>query len=548
MKEQATSTRSPKFARSPIIVLALALFTGVLSAQTITIPVDNANTASDRKPLGGYFGYERTHMLFTASEVGIPGTITAIGFYVNSLSSPAATTPVVIRMKIGTGATVTSATYDVASTGSVITFSGDITSSQLNADSWVTIPLSTPFNFAAGNLEVFVETNGGGTGIELGTAKQFRWSAPLPPAMRCQTWQADNAAPISAGSVNSNRPNIQLTITPAPACDALPAPGNTTGPASICANNPFTVSLQNNVAGTGVTYLWESAADGTTWSAAPGFNTGNDYNTSQTEITWYRCQVTCAGHGTTASVPLQITMNPYTSCYCIPTGAGNNGDEIINFTLAGLNHSSPPSQGTNGYANYADSVAAALLTAGASYTATVTGGAGSGNHGAAIWIDYNDNGQFDDDEKVAAIASTIAPNTTGTFPAFTVPLATGVHRLRVQYAYNRDGSTLAPCTVATQFAETEDYLVNISGEAGILNQVSRTSVTVHPNPASSDLFINTATGLPVHAKIYDMLGHLALEAGSTTKLNVGCLAPGSYSLLLTDSQGQVMGRTRFVKQ
>src|SRR5690606_32110723 len=65
-----------------------------------------------------------------------------------------------------------------------------------------------------------------------------------------------------------------------PTCAGTPTPGNTTGPNSICSGIPFTLALQNTSTAPGITYQWESSADGSTWTPAPGTNA--TYAASQT--------------------------------------------------------------------------------------------------------------------------------------------------------------------------------------------------------------------------------------------------------------------------
>ncbi|MEO7081129.1 MAG: GEVED domain-containing protein, partial [Flavobacteriales bacterium] len=243
-----------------------------------------------------------------------------------------------------------------------------------------------------------------------------------------------------------------------PPCTGTPAPGTTTGPASVCATIPFTLGLTNTTPGSGVSYQWY-ADDGSGF--VPVGTDSPTLTTSQSVATSYYVDVTCsAGPSTGTSSVLSVAMNAPTACYCTPTGAANNSDEIRNFTLSTLNNNSAASEGTAGYSNYTGTVAAAQLTEGLSYTASLTSGAGTGNHGAAIWIDYNDNGFFEATERVADLPSTIGANATVSFPSFTAG-AVGVHRLRVQYTYSQAGAGLNPCTITSAYAETEDYLVNI---------------------------------------------------------------------------------------
>jgi hypothetical protein len=151
--------------------------------------------------------------------------------------------------------------------------------------------------------------------------------------------------------------------------------------------------------------------------------------------------------------------------YCTPTGASNNTDEIRNFTLNNLNNDSAASEGTAGYKDYTTTVAPANILTGVPTVASLTSGPGSGNHGAAIWIDFNQNGTFEASEKVTFIDNTIAASTTAQFPAFTITsdITPGTYRLRVQYRFNNSGEVLDPC-VASTYSEIEDYLVNILPE------------------------------------------------------------------------------------
>ncbi|MBL8735118.1 MAG: hypothetical protein JNL12_01695 [Planctomycetes bacterium] len=99
-------------------------------------------------------------------------------------------------------------------------------------------------------------------------------------------------------------------------CVGTPNPGNTVGPTEACAGANFTLSLQNNVTGTGITYQWyESAVSGTgPWTSIPGANS-KTYATSQTVSKWYYCEVICAsgpstGNSTPLSVPMAVTTFP----------------------------------------------------------------------------------------------------------------------------------------------------------------------------------------------------------------------------------------------
>ena len=52
----------------------------------------------------------------------------------------------------------------------------------------------------------------------------------------------------------------------------------------------------------------------------------------------------------------------------------------------------------------------------------------------------------------------------------------------------------------------------------------------------------------MHVKVFDMVGHLAIEQNMTTRLDITSLAPGSYSVLIIDEKGTAQSHAHFVKQ
>ncbi|MBS1942360.1 MAG: hypothetical protein JST38_15930, partial [Bacteroidetes bacterium] len=331
---------------------------GAAHAQTVTIPAANTNTASNRQPLGNFWGYERTHFLIRAAEIGVTGNITSIGFYVNSLSSPAATTPVVIKMKTSTNTTVTSSAYATASTGATTVYTGNITSGMLSANSWVTITLSTPFAYAGNSLEVFVEANGGGSGIEGGSAKLFRWAAPSPAATCCQYWNADNSPPTSNGTTNAYRPNVQLAISAAAPCSGTPNAGSVTSPVSICGGSAATLSATGVSTGGTITYQWQESPDGASgWANVVGGSgaTTTTYTTTAVNATRYFRMVTTCGNSGQSNNTNTVTVNALTATYATYTPAGLSegfeawGNQCSTNDVPGGNWKNTPSTGNNSW-------------------------------------------------------------------------------------------------------------------------------------------------------------------------------------------------------
>jgi hypothetical protein len=286
-------------------------------------------------------------------------------------------------------------------------------------------------------------------------------------------WNATTAGTTAAATVllsNTIAPTSGLTFawTPPPSCTGAPNPGNTIVPsATACAAVPFNVSLQNATSGSGVTYQWLVSTDNITYTNASGISNAEAYNASQTVATYYKCVVTCTASGQSAeSTPVLVGMTAPNACYCVPiyTVGKTDGDLISNIVINGTTLSN--NSGTNpvnpaytyftGQPNFT-----ADLQAGGTYTVSVTVGT-FGNQNMAAWIDYNDNGVFETNERVGFTTTAIGANGTATF---TITLACnpplGTHRMRIRDVWNTPGNTIDPCA-SYGYGETEDYDVTIT--------------------------------------------------------------------------------------
>ena len=258
----------------------------------------------------------------------------------------------------------------------------------------------------------------------------------------------------------------KYTFTPPNPCTGTPIPGNTlSSNVSICSGVNFTLSIANQTAGSGVTYLWQTSPDGSTWSNTTG--TSSSFTTSQTAATYYQCVVTCTATSSTAtSTPVLVGLNSGSACYCIPTytTGKTDGDLISNIVIAGTTLSNnsgtapvnPSYTYFSGQPNYT-----ATLQAGSTYNITVTVGT-FGNQNVAVWIDYDDNGLFATSERVGFTTTNIAANGTATFPiSLACNPALGLHRMRVRDVYATLGNIIDPC-INYGWGETEDYDITIS--------------------------------------------------------------------------------------
>ena len=289
-------------------------------------------------------------------------------------------------------------------------------------------------------------------------------------------WSAliDGGSPASAPDVAIDLPFIlTYTATTVAACTGTPAPGNTiSSSAGVCPNTPFTLSLQNSVPGTGVTYQWQQSTTGVggpyvniTCATSPTLFVPN-----MTTTTFYQAVVTCGGNSA-ASTPVGVNA---IACYCVSGASSPDDEDIFNVTFGTLNNSSTcatlaPGAGSilNRYSNYTGYAGAPVATVlrGISTPLSVQIGTCGGNYtnSVAIWIDYNQDGTFAATERVYNSPGGISgPHTETTNITIPVTALPGTTRMRVINNETGNSNSIPPCgSVGYIWGETEDYNVNI---------------------------------------------------------------------------------------
>lgn len=495
--------------------LCFFLLTGSFAvAQTVNIPGGGAGPAPgapfNYRPLGTFWGYDRSEMLYSAAELtaaGVPNgiMITSVGFYLNSLSAPSPSTPVRVYMKEVSGAPgLAASTYATAIAPAQLCFNGNINGASLVAGSWVTITLTTPFFFGGGgtHLDILVEENYGGGGGEAFNGKVF--SRSTAPGNYYQYWAADNTPPAGNGFVSSSRPDAQINYTVATPCVGVP-PGITANanPASVCSSTPYTVSVGGLYPpyNSNYSFQWYSSTTSAVgpWTLIPGATQAIYACPGQIAQTWYRCDVRCSLGPVTSTTVAAVAMNPPTGCYCTSTATSSFDTDIGQVVFGAMTNPAAPGPTTNNptafnlYTNYTASVPPQNYTQGLPYPITlrqVTSGTYFFAAYFNVFIDYNQDGNFDPvGERVFSGGPTgptsSAPATTFISGSITIPFAsfTGLTRMRVIL---REGgnNTNPPCGTYT-WGETEDYLINIvpGTPCGLTNAGAATTTLTNVCPA-----------------------------------------------------------------
>jgi hypothetical protein len=275
-----------------------------------------------------------------------------------------------------------------------------------------------------------------------------------------------------------------LTVVALPACTGTPAPGNTLSSSgtSVCSGVSFTLSVQNPVIASGVTYQWQSSTDGTTYTNIGGA-TSSTYTGSQTSAKYYKCVITCSGNSGT-STPLNLTMNAAANCQCIPPASVYNCQWYTSnvTTTSGItNFNNSTSCSTGNYSNYRSTISASQ------YQGSVVNMSFNGPASMyySVWIDYNDDGTFSSSERVIATPS------YGSYMSgsFTVPLTAiaGTHAMRVRSEAYYYSAPTDPCN-QLYYGETEDYSFTVV----VLPACSGTPAPGNTNSSLSSVCANTS--------------------------------------------------------
>ncbi len=284
---------------------------------------------------------------------------------------------------------------------------------------------------------------------------------------------ASNTACNYAGSYSNvgtdySRPQFKLTFMQV--CNSTPTPGNTIASSNlICAQDSVSLSLQNSYqAYTGITFQWQASSDNSNWSDIGGA-TQSTYKTLIQQNTYFRCQVSCSGYGIGSSTSVFVEQNHNISCYCDIMPRDNNGQDGI--TKVELNTINQVSTSTPAYSNYTS--VSTELKRGHTYPINVNVHTdGDYKYYQSVWIDWNQNGSFENDEMYRVGTAQNVTNGLSNLCPFniTVPsdAALGTTFMRVLsawendfYNYWEDPCYYGPSEFELQ-GEAEDYTITIS--------------------------------------------------------------------------------------
>src|SRR5690606_37509025 len=326
------------------------------------------------------------------------GTINAVDWYANTAGLGSRPIKIYLKEVTVTEHPSSMGSWATEISGATLVYDGAVSP----IAGWNKFYLHTPFNYTGGNLKVMVEANYGGNGNGQGiSGNSIRYSIA---SNKHAWWRADTNPPTGNGTRNGNRPNIILDYnTPPPSCTGTPNGGTLAINPSSGNGRAINLEVNGFETGRGINAAWETSINGNPWFAEtltdPSLYVDLPESVRHGDVWKFRYAVKCSFSDSTGySNEVSYTVD-YTNC--IPTTTGNTG-HILNFVANGggsqviNNTASGPGQ-TSGYSNFNTQIVDVTPTTNMTYSVRMTG---SNSSGVKIWIDWNDDGNFDSSEIV----------------------------------------------------------------------------------------------------------------------------------------------------
>ncbi len=271
--------------------------------------------------------------------------------------------------------------------------------------------------------------------------------------------------------------DYMVNIVPLPACSGTPSAGTvSSSTGSACSSTSFTLSTTGYTHATGLNFQWQKSTDTVTWTNIAGA-TNTTLTTTTTGPTYYRIYVTCTSSGG-SDTSYYVYVGYTSACYCTPSfmyasySCASANYSIGSFDMIGVSSTSIHDAATCNGSGYLDRTSLHCdLMQGGTYIPTIVSNrvsVGSATLSNQIWIDFNNNGNFETSESVAG-KFTYSGAPARAYDTIVLPLTapTGVHRLRIVQNYQTYASypSISPCPSGSYpyyYGEARDYIVNIT--------------------------------------------------------------------------------------
>jgi len=298
-----------------------------------------------------------------------------------------------------------------------------------------------------------------------------------------------------------------VQIIPALPCEDVPLVAGTLSSLTVCPSTSFTIVNSGTSLGIGFVREWQTRPVGsTTWTTIAGATEVNYLNpTGVTVPTEYRCIVSCPTTGEEAITSIAtVSLNSFFDCYCTPTytstctGGARINDVETDLAIANISNLGTGCTGAVGsFSDFTSMHVDQIQGDVVEISVTIQ----SYSAGVKVWVDWNQNGIFEDSELATESGSTITAGSSHT-ATFTVPPTALVGTTRMRVRAVESTTTFGPCT-SHSWGETEDYTFNVipmpaCSESHVVYP-DTISVISYPNAVcvSGDVTLDIVTDLPV---------------------------------------------------
>lgn len=299
----------------------------------------------------------------------------------------------------------------------------------------------------------------------------------------------------------------------------------------------------------GATYILRYRKVGIpSWTTIP-LNNPTYTITGLTELTRYEMQVVNVCSGTPGTYTLPYYFTTPTVAYC-QMAATNSATEFISKVTAKPD-GKPVMTNASLSSNYTDYTSATdkyiqMVQGTTNNEIIVDKKLSSGaKAGVAVWIDFDRNGYFDNNERIMADGPNTNPTASTTFavPADAFVSMTDYKYVVMRVAMQKDGIPVN--CLSFQDGEVEDYTVRISKQ-NAPNAVNQTDILIYPNPVSTVLYVKNISKKATY-KIYAASGQLVSTGFIlNNKIDVNKLINGVYVIDIEDEKGTV--QKKFIKE
>lgn len=352
--------------------------------------------------------------------------------------------------------------------------------------------------------------------------------------------------------------DVKITGVAPTSCSGTPNTGTVSLSSYIGkSGTPITTSALAVSAGGGITYQWQSSIDnGTSWSDVSSATTPSSSITPTGNFgssILYRLKTTCTSSGQNA-VSNTVT---YKFDYCsVSADASANKFPVTSVKIGTLEKVSGTTPGptTLPQEYFLQDATNFTVTQADNVTMDVKVFAGTNRMGLTFFIDWNNDGDFDDTNE--AFNTTTPLTGTGTaannFPlipaTFTVPSNAVVGNLRMRIKTNYFPTTNNTTQLATLSSacsnvingQSEDHILTVNAQQSLaVSDIDKTeNLSVYPNPFSGILNISDIKGVK-SISINDISGREVKSLAPATEINLSDLKTGLYIVNLKMNDGSI---------